>query len=252
MAAAASAGAAAARTLDVFFTPYRTVFWLAVIPGLGSALAFALLVREPPRSVPVGRKFLASVRDLPGSFRKFLVAVGVFGAGDYSHTLLILAATVLLTPAHGPIEAAKMAALLYAWHNGVQAAVSYPIGALGDRYGRQGVLLGGYGLGALVSLGFAAAFWAESSGLVWLAVLFAAAGTCLAVQEALEGALTADLVLDTAIRGTAYGVMGTVNGIGKLVASVLVGMVWRYVGPAEAFASAAVLMLLGAVLLSRR
>jgi hypothetical protein len=46
-------------------------------------------------------------------------------------------------------------------------------------------------------------------------------------------------------RGTGYGVMGTVNGVGDLVASALVGTLWTAVSPVVAFVCAGLLMLLG-------
>jgi mannose/fructose/N-acetylgalactosamine-specific phosphotransferase system component IID len=53
------------------------------------------------------------------------------------------------------------------------------------------------------------------------------------------------------IRGTAYGVMGTVNGVGDLVASVMVGTLWTAISPVVAFACAAGLMLLGGAVVYR-
>src|SRR5262249_38751424 len=200
----------------------------------------ALLVREQVHTAPVGRKFLASVAELPRDFRRFLVGVGIFGAGDFSPTLLILAATQLLTPTYGLLEAAQAAALLYAWRNGVQAAASFPGGALSDRWGRRGLLLLGYLLGGVVMLGFAAAFLAETVSLPLLLLLFAGAGTYVAVEEALEGAMTADLIPDKTVRGTAYGILGTVNGLGDFVSSLVVGLLWTHLGPVHGFTFAAV------------
>jgi MFS family permease len=231
--------------------PYRVVFWLAVLPGLGSGLAFAILVREQLHTAPVGRKFLTSVAGLPTGFRRFLLGVGVFGAGDFSPTLLILAATQLLTPAHGALEAASHAALLYAWRNGVQAAVAFPVGALSDRLGRRGLLVLGYVLGGIVTLELARLFVSGTTELGWLLVLFAGSGTFMAIQDSLEGAMTADLVPDKSLRGTAYGIMGTVNGLGDLLSSLVVGLLWTHVGPREGLLFAAVLMLLGAASLLR-
>jgi MFS family permease len=239
-------------TGDDATAPIRSVFWWAVLPGLGSAVVFALLVREAPEhTAPVGRKFLASITGLPAEFRRFLIGVGVFGAGDFSPTLLILAATQLLEPGYGTERAVALAALLYALRNGVQAAASFPVGALSDRHGRRGLLTAGYALGALVAVGFAAAFHTVMSSLAGLAILFASAGIFMAVQEALEGAMTADLVAEKSLRGTAYGVLGTVNGVGDLISSVLVGVLWWAFGPIPGFLFAAVLMLCGTVLLYR-
>jgi MFS family permease len=235
--------------------PFRTIFLLTLIPGIGSALAFAALVREERRAANHGLRLWKTMASLPAGFRRLLVGVGVFGLGDYAPTLLILAATQLLTPARGVVGAAQMAALLYVLRNVFYAGAAYPVGALSDRFRRQGVLAAGYLVGVLVSLGFVAAF-ARGAGaptptasLPWLAVLFALAGIMIATEDALEGALTADLV-EPETRGTAYGLMGTVNGVGDLVSSVIVGLLWA-LHPAAGFAYAAAMKLLGTLLLLR-
>jgi MFS family permease len=232
-----------------FSSPFRIVFLLTLIPGLGSAVCFTALVREThcPRSQ---HKFWAAMGNLPAPFRRFLWGVGVFGMGDYAHTLLILAATQLLTPAYGFTRAAQVAVLLYVVRNVLYAAASYPTGALSDRWGRRGLLALGYLVGALTAIGFAVAFLWEVSALSYLLLLFALGGVYIAIEDALEGVLTADLVRPE-MRGTAYGVMGTVNGIGDLVASVIVGALWTAISPVVAFACAAGLMLLGGAVVYR-
>jgi MFS family permease len=213
-------------------------------------VAFALMVREKPRPANHGIKFWASVRALPRNFRRFLVGAGVFGAGDFSHTLLILAAAQLLTGTHGAVTAAEIAALLYALRNVFYTAASYPVGSLSDRFSRRGLLVFGYVLGAVVMVGFIVAFLTATSSILWLGVLFALAGVFIAIEDALEGAMTADLVPEESSRGTAYGVLGTVNGVGDFLSSAVVGLLWSF-SPAAGFGYAAVAMLLGAVLLHR-
>jgi len=230
--------------------PFRIIFLLTLVPGLGSAVAFALMVTEERRSANHGIKFWASVRALPHSFRRFLVGVGVFGAGDFSHTLLILAATQLLTGSLGAVTAAQVAALLYALRNVLYTAASYPVGALSDRFSRRGLLVAGYVLAAAVMFGFVVTFAIGTSSIVLLAVLFGLAGVFIAVEDALEGVLTADLVSDESNRGTAYGVMGTVNGVGDFISSAVVGVLWSF-SPEIGFAYAGLTMLFGAVLLYR-
>jgi MFS family permease len=245
-------GVFAPRYADNPTEPYRIVFLLALIPGLGAALAFGLLIREVRREPNRTVRLWASMRALPADFRRLLVGMGVFGAGDFAPSLLVLAAAALLTPENGPIQAAQYSALLYALRNVFYAAASFPVGALSDRIGRRGLLAGGYLLGAAVIGGFAATFATSAVSLPLLAVLFALAGTYIAFEDALSGAITADYVPDPDLRSTAYAVMGTVKGFGDLLSSVLAGLLWFLLDtPTPSFTAAAVVMAAGALLLLR-
>ncbi len=124
--------------------PFRRIFLLSLIPGLCAPVIFALMVKETRRQPMPGKKLIASIRGLPAAFRRFLLAVGLFGSGDFSPTLLTLAAATLLRPAYGPIRAAQLAALLYVIRNVVYASASFPIGALADRMRKTPLLSGGY------------------------------------------------------------------------------------------------------------
>ncbi len=231
--------------------PFRLVFLLTLIPGVGSALAFGVMVRERRRIPNHGVRLWATIRSLPRAYRRWLVGVGIFGVGDFAHTLLILAATQLLTPAYGVVAAAQMAALFYVVRNVLYAGASYPIGALSDRLGRLGILALGYVVGALTAAGFVTAFALSWRHPAFLLGLFCLAGIYIAAEDALEGAITADLVPTVKSRGIAYGVLGTVNGVGDLAASVIVGALWTAVSPAVAFAYAGAAMGAGAVAVTR-
>src|ERR1700730_15964440 len=67
---------------------YRKVFLWTLLPGLVAVAAFWLLVRERPIAVRPQRSFAAGLQLLPAPFRRFLMGIGVFGAGDFSHTML--------------------------------------------------------------------------------------------------------------------------------------------------------------------
>lgn len=164
-------------------SPFRTIFLLTLIPGLGSGIAFALMVRETRRG-PSQAKFWAAVRNLPKPFIRFLTGVGLFGMGDFAHTLMILAATQLLAPQRTLTRAAEIAALLYVVHNIVYAGASFPIGALSDKIGRRGLLALGYLAGAATAAGLAAAFFKHWSSPAFLAGLFAMGGLYIAAEDA--------------------------------------------------------------------
>jgi MFS family permease len=231
--------------LDAAAAPYRVAFLVAVIPGVGSAFVFWWLVREQRFTPRPAVRFRESLAELPKPFRRYLVAVGVFGFGDFSAVLLVGASILLLEPAYGRDFALAVGPILYASRNTWQALTAFPVGALSDRVGRRGLLVAGYLVGVVVMVGFAAGFVWEIRSVGYVAALFVLAGIYVAVQEALEGAMTADLVPDRARRGTAYGVLGCVNGVGDFAASLVVGLLltWR---PEVAFLYAGTWMTLGA------
>ncbi len=232
--------------VDTPDAPFRRIFLLSLIPGIAAPLAFLFLVKETRRQPKPWMNFLQSVRELPPAFRRMLMAVGLFGSGDFSPALLILAAATLLRPEYGAVRAAQIAALLYVIRNIVNAAAAYPIGWLADQ-GRKPILLAtGYLCGALTA-GFTGwMFLAGSASLPALSAIFALAGVFAAAQETLEKAIPPDIT-DPAIRGTVYGTLGAVNGAGDLISSALVGTLWTMASPQAAFAVAGGLMLLGAI-----
>ncbi|EKT4493081.1 MFS transporter [Pseudomonas fulva] len=230
--------------------PFRLVLWLSIIPGALAVVAFLVLVHDPLQSRNPELKFFASLRALPMRFKRYLGAVGIFGAGDFSHSLLILAATQQLTPAMGVIPAAQTAGLLYVWRNVVQVGVSYPIGLLADRFGSQRMLVLGYMLGTLTAILAALAFWTNAQGLAFWGIIFFVAGVYMAAQETLESTVTADMVQAETLT-ISYGALGTVNGSAKLIASVAVGILWTAASPTFAFAVAGLLMALGTLFLAR-
>lgn len=235
--------------------PFRVVLWLTIIPGVLSVLSFALLVRDDRSAPNPTLRFWTTIRALPAAFRRYLGAVGLFGIGDFAHTLLILAATQLLTPNLGVFRAAQLAGLLYVGRNVVITLAAYPIGALGDRWGHRRMLGLGYTAGAITAAAVALLF-AFTVGrttlllLPLLAVVFALAGFYIAVQDALEPVLAAELV-PAEVRGIGYGVLGSVNGVGDFVSSAAVGLLWTAVSPMLAFGLAATVMATGTVALTR-
>lgn len=230
--------------------PFRLVLWLSLVPGVLAVLAFLLLVRDPGESPNPGLRLMRSLRELPASFKRYLGAVGLFGVGDFSHSLLILAATTLLAPTLGLVQAAQVAGLLYVGRNVVQVLASFPIGALADRVGHRPVLVAGYALGALTALLMAVAVARQVHSVALLAGVFVVAGLYTAVQEALESTVTASMVPADRL-STSYGALGTVNGVAKFVSSAAVGLAWSLHSPAAGFALAAGLMLAGTLAMLR-
>jgi MFS family permease len=225
--------------------PFRTIFLFSLIPGLIAVLSMLLLVGEKRAPGHDGRRCWGSIWRLPSPYLRFLVGVGIFGAGDFAPTLLVLAATTLLAPRYGIVRAGQLAALFYVVRNLVYALAAFPAGVLADRMSKQRLLAGGYILGAFTGFAAAGMFLIPAlSSLAAIAGVFALGGVYMGIQDALEGAIPADLV-DSTSRGTAYGALGAVNGVGDLIASALVGTLWTLISPQIAFGAAGILMLVG-------
>ena len=224
--------------------PFRFVLWLSVIPGVLAVLAFFLLVQDPEQSPNPALKFFHSLRTLPARFKRYLVAVGLFGCGDFSHSLLILAATHLLTDSLGVVRAAQVAGLLYVLRNIVQVAASFPVGLLADRCGHLKTLVAGYVLGTLTAVLVVLAFVFQVHTVPMFAGIFLVAGLYMAVQEALESTVTAEMVAADTL-ATGIGALDTVNGTARFVSSTAVGLLWTGVSPLAGFGGAAALMAAG-------
>jgi MFS family permease len=226
---------------------YRKVFLWTLLPGLMAVASFWLLVRERPTEPKPPRSFLLGLKALPPSFRRLLVGVGIFGAGDFSHSLLILYATRMLTPAHGMARAASIAVGLYTLHNIFYAGSAYASGWLSDHVPhRKAVLAAGYGLAAVT----AALLCTGAKSLPLLAVIFILAGLYVGTEEPLEDSLAAELVAKEQ-HGMAFGTLAAVNALGDFASSLLVGSLWSAFNVQTAFVVSGLLFVTGAVFIFR-
>ncbi|HYL83252.1 MAG TPA: MFS transporter [Candidatus Angelobacter sp.] len=226
---------------------YRKVFLWTLLPGLIAVAAFWMLVRERPMAPRPQRSFLLGLRTLPVPFRRLLLAVGIFGAGDFSHSLLILYASRMLAPTHGLARAASLAVGLYTVHNVFYAASAYCSGWLSDHIPqRKFVLAAGYALAGVTAI----LLCLGANSLWLLAVTFILAGSYVGTEEALEDSLAAELV-PREQHGMAFGTLAAVNALGDFVSSLLVGFLWSAFNVQTAFSVSAVLFFVGAILILR-
>lgn len=233
--------------LEITHHSYRKVFFWTLLPGLIAVALFWLLVRERPISVTSNRSIFAGLQALPVSFRRLLLGVGIFGAGDFSHSLLILYASRMLAPVHGPARAASLAVGLYTLHNVFYAASSYLSGWLSDHVpSRKVVLAAGYALAGITAI-----LLCTGTHSWWvLAAIFILAGLYIGTEEPLEDSLAAELV-PREQHGLAFGTLAAVNAIGDLVSSLLVGSLWSAFNVQIAFTASAILFFAGAILILR-
>ena len=226
---------------------YQKVFLWTLLPGVVAVASFWLLVRERPIASKPKRSFFMGIRDLPAPFRRLLLGVGVFGAGDFSHSLLILYASRMLAPEFGLARAASIAVVLYTVHNLFSAGSAYGSGWLSDRIPqRKIVLAAGYFIAGITAI----LLCASTHSLWVLGVIFVLGGLYFGVVDALEDTVAAELVPKEQ-HGMAFGTLAAVNAVGDFLSSLLVGFLWSAVSVEAAFATSAVLFFAGAILILR-
>jgi MFS family permease len=222
---------------------YRGLFAATLVPGFIAVALIVFAVKETGRPPIEHVSFVGSLRALPANFFEFVVAVGVFGLGDFAHTLLILLATQKLTPTLGPATAAAWAIALYVLHNIFYASFGFVGGWLADHFNKRHLLATSYLLAALMAL--IIVLLPPTIGM-FIAV-FSLGGIFIALEETLEDSICAELANEFQ-HGTAFGTVATVNGIGDFASSLIVGTLWTFLGTTIAFSYTAVLSVVCALL----
>jgi len=211
---------------------YQTLVLLAAVPALISVFLVVLFIRDHPPEGEKRTRPSLSLKGFDGRFRAFLAIMVVFTLGNSSDAFLILRSQQL---GLSLVEILIMLAMF----NFVTTIVSFPAGVLSDRIGRLKVIIAGWFIYGLIYLGFALA---RSGWQVW--ALYTLYGAYYGATEGVARALVADVVTDSAKRGTAYGLYNAAVGISALPASVIAGWLWQSIGPAAPFLFGAVLSLI--------
>jgi len=204
---------------------FRTIFWVALVPGVLCVVLFALVTRDPRSEAPEP----VSLRiPLPAAFWRLMAPVGIFGVGNFATAFFTLRAAQIMQPELNQAAALSAAVGFYLAHNAVGAAVSFPAGWLADRVGKAHVLAAAY-------LVFALACVVALVGHGWLALGLMAllVGAQNPVVSSVEGSLTSSLVEPRRL-GTAFGVLNGINGAADLASSVVAGVLWTFVSPGAA------------------
>ncbi|WP_322755232.1 MFS transporter [Frankia sp. Cas3] len=222
----------------------RAAIGLSVIPGLLAAAAIVYAIHHAPKAEPRPRVPLrVRVRPvLVAGLGPLMAAVAAFEVGNVAATLLILRATDLLRPGHGQERATQLALALYILYNIAATLASLPAGRFADRLGPHGairVLTVGVGLFAAAYAGFAFA----GANVAFLALPFAAAGLAIGCVETAQHTAVASLAPPD-IRGSAFGLLATVQAAGNVAASAIAGAIWTAVSAPAAFGYLAAWMLL--------
>ena len=224
---------------------FRWLFVFTLIPGGLAALCIAFLVHEKPHTPKAQAGLWSGMTNLPKPFYRYLFGIGIAGLGDFSNTLLILWATLAWTPRLGRQAAAEWAMAFYVGYNVIYTISCYFSGALADRFAKNRVLAGGYAMAVIPA---AALIWPGDSFLKF-AVVFGVSGLYMGVWETVESSAAA-IVLPREFRGSGFGLLATVQGIGDFLSSATVGLLWS-IHPQWAMGFVIATALIGAAIILR-
>jgi len=215
---------------------YRTLFFLAFIPGLIAVLATLLLKDKKRRPVREKQRitffsFLKYWKKSPAGYRKLvigLLAFSLFNSSDFFLLLMAKEAGLGDTQVIG----------VYIFYNLIYALFAFPAGVMGDNIGLKKTYLIGLLLFAAVYLGMAV-----SSNLYVFMILFFLYGLYAAATEGISKAWISNVVAakDTA---TAIGTYSAFQSLTAIVASSLAGWVWYQYGAMATFLMTGIMTLL--------
>lgn len=212
---------------------FRTVFWIALIPGLLSVALLYFGLQEPKtplehkRTNPIKRENLRRL----GKACWWVIGLGaVFTLARFSEAFLVLRAQQSGVPL-------ALIPLVMVVMNLLYSLSAYPFGKLSDGMSHTRLLQ--WGLMVLIGADVVLALSSH-----WMGVILGVA--LWGIHMGMTQGLLAAMIAKTApsdLRGTAFGIFSLVSGVGLLIASVGAGAIWETFGAEYTFYAGAVICL---------
>jgi len=224
--------------LFLYFYPqdYRTLFYIAFIPGMLAVLT-SFYLREKTildHKIKVATPFFSFLhywKTSPSEYRKVVLGLLVFTLFNSSDIFLLLQAK------QSGLDDTTVIGV-YIFYNLIYALFALPAGILADKVGLKTIFIIGLGLFAVVYIGMA-----FNKNLYIYFGLFFLYGMYAAATEGISKAWISNITSqkDTA---TAIGTYSGLQSICTMMASSLTGILWYQFGAATAFISTATVTVL--------
>ena len=203
---------------------YRKIFLLAFIPGI-IAVFVILFIKEKRAPAKRETKKISvrlSFKELPVNLRLFILISSIFALGHFGYAFLLLRAKNIGL-------ADNTAILLYVLFYIVYTLCAIPAGMLSDKIGRKPVLITGYLVFAITSIGLI-----FTSSIYTLLLFFIVYGIFYAMIDGVQRALVMDLAPGN-LKATALGTFHTAIGLVALPGGYIAGLLWDKIGPGATF-----------------
>ena len=230
----------------LYFYPnqYKTLFYLAFIPGLLAIITTSLVKEKKKVTTTFSKTSLSNIfsfatywKQSSVAYKKLVTGLLLFALFNSSDVFLLLK-----MKESGMNDTAVIG--VYIFYNLVFALAAYPIGILADKIGLKKIFLSGLVVFSMVYAGFAI-----NNNLVIFICLFFLYGLYAAATEGIAKAWISNIA-DSKEVATAIGTYSGFQSIAALIASSLAGFIWFTLGAAATFiisavAAAAVVLYLG-------
>ncbi len=217
---------------------YKTLFYIAFLPGLLAIIA-SLLLRDKPttadnRKSPVSLfSFLHYWKESPAAYKKLVIGLLAFALFNSSDVFLLLKAK------EAGLDDTSVIGV-YVFYNLVYALSAFPLGALADKIGLKTIFLIGLLIFATVYLGMT-----FNPNLYWFVGLFFLYGVYAAATEGISKAWISNIT-DKKDTATAIGTFSGLQSICAMMASSMAGFLWFQFGSTTTFVATAVVALITA------
>jgi MFS family permease len=222
----------------LYFYPqdYKTLFFIAFIPGVFAVLASFYLKDKKSSGYKAKTttpffSFLNYWRESPKAYRKLVIGLLVFTLFNSSDVFLLLRA--------------KQAGLddtlvigVYIFYNLIYAMFAFPLGSFADKVGLKTIFIIGLALFTTVYFGMSV-----NTNLYFFFGLFFLYGIYAAATEGISKAWISNIT-DKKDTATAIGTFSGLQSICTMIASSLTGLIWYKYNAATAFVITAIVSLM--------
>ena len=203
---------------------YRNIFLLAFIPSI-IAVFVILFIKEknaPTKKETRETSIKLSFKELSMNLRLFIIVSSIFALGHFGYAFLLLRAKDIGL-------ADNIAILLYVIFYIVYTICIIPFGILSDKIGRKPILITGYLLFAITSIGLI--FISNIYGILLFFVIY---GIFYAMIDGVQRAFIVDLA-PKYLKATALGAFHTSIGLVALPGGLIAGLLWDIISPEATF-----------------
>lgn len=213
--------------LYVYPQQYKTLFFIAFIPGLFAVLSSLILKDKNRTKKTVAAKpsffsFFSYWKQSPATYKKLVTALLIFTLFNSSDMFLLLKAKQ-----SGMDD--TMVIGVYIFYNLIYALFAFPLGIIADKIGLKTVFILGLILFSVMYFGMAL-----NDNLYLFFVLFFLYGIYAAATEGISKAWISN-ISDKKDTATAIGTFSGLQSIFTMLASSLTGLIWYNFGAATAF-----------------